>query len=345
MPSGGRTPRLQTVVSLTFLPSPAQLCARLFVSGDASQVGKSSVCLGILASLVEQLGYQASEVAYIKPATQCESTQLVAKYCASRGIECVPIGPVLYVSGFTREFLAGNTKSTAEMTAEVEVAVNALCQKRGRKVVVVDGVGFPAVGSIVGMSNAVLARAAHAPVVLVCPRGVGNAVDSFNLNRVFFEHHGVQVLGAIFNRLHTEGFYALEKCKASVDDYFTQFRPEQRVYGYVPEIKSLDGASPPPPALATTPPCAAFSVDWTPEDEGRLAALMQAFKDHVNVKQLFADVERSRSTGDESKKRARDDGQPDEAMAPARARRTAAAALSTDEIRARAVASGAKASG
>jgi hypothetical protein len=58
--------------------------------------------------------------------------------------------------------------------------VNALCRKRGRKVVVVDGVGFPAVGSIVGMSNAVLARA---PVVLVCPRGVGNAVDSFNLAR------------------------------------------------------------------------------------------------------------------------------------------------------------------
>ena len=314
------------------------------MSGDASQVGKSSVCLGVLASLVEQLGYHAHEVAYIKPATQCESAQLVAKFCASRGIECVPIGPVVYVSGFTREFLAGNTKSTAEMTGEVEEAVNALCRKRGRKMVVVDGVGFPAVGSIVGMSNAVLARAARAPVVLVCPRGVGNAVDSFNLNRVYFEHHGVEVLGAIFNRLHADGFYALEKCKASVDDYFAQFRPEQRVYGYVPEIKSLDGASPPPPALTAASPCATFSADWTSEDEGRLAALMRAFKDHVDVQQLFADAERYRTTSDNSRKRARDDGRLDEAEPrPPRALRAAAPALGTEEIRARAVASGAKA--
>lgn len=40
-----------------------------------------------------------------------------------------------------------------------------------RKIIVVDGVGFPAVGSIVGVSNAVVAKALNSPVLVVCPKG------------------------------------------------------------------------------------------------------------------------------------------------------------------------------
>ena len=53
---------------------------RLFIAGDKSQVGKSTVCLGLLGSLLKA-GYPASKLAYIKPATQCEEEQLVAKFC------------------------------------------------------------------------------------------------------------------------------------------------------------------------------------------------------------------------------------------------------------------------
>jgi hypothetical protein len=42
---------------------------------------------------------------------------------------------------------------------------------------------------------------------------VGDAVDSFNLNATFFRARGLRVLGAVFNRLPLEGFYALENCK------------------------------------------------------------------------------------------------------------------------------------
>lgn len=57
---------------------------------------------------------------------------------------------------------------------------------RGRRVLIVDGVGFPAVGSIVGVDNADVAKAARAPVLLVCKSGVGGAIDSFNLNCCYF---------------------------------------------------------------------------------------------------------------------------------------------------------------
>ena len=81
---------------------------RLFVSADKSQVrgayahsdgrmrasnascvhhvcvqcGKTSVCLGLLGALL-RAGFRASELAYIKPATQCEEEQLIWRFCAA----------------------------------------------------------------------------------------------------------------------------------------------------------------------------------------------------------------------------------------------------------------------
>jgi AAA domain len=56
--------------------------------------------------------------------------------------------------------------------------------------VIVDGVGYPSVGSICDLSNAHLAQALGAPVLLVGKSGVGDAVDSFNINTRFFESYG-----------------------------------------------------------------------------------------------------------------------------------------------------------
>eukprot|EP00512_Aurantiochytrium_limacinum_P003128 CAMPEP_0171499648 /NCGR_PEP_ID=MMETSP0958-20121227/8548_1 /TAXON_ID=87120 /ORGANISM="Aurantiochytrium limacinum, Strain ATCCMYA-1381" /LENGTH=314 /DNA_ID=CAMNT_0012034233 /DNA_START=190 /DNA_END=1131 /DNA_ORIENTATION=+ len=214
---------------------PADL---IFVSGDRSQVGKSSTCLGLLATLHEKLGFGAKELAYIKPATQCEAVQLVTRYALEHHIDA-PTGPVTYVSGFTREFLDGNTKTTEEMLQDIFDAVEALRRTPGRRLVVVDGVGYPAVGSICGLSNAAMAKRIGAPVVLVCPSGVGNAIDSFNLNATFFEAHGVPVLGGLFNRFPREGFYAVDKASPSIYSYFAQYKKKQKAYACLTEIEEL----------------------------------------------------------------------------------------------------------
>jgi hypothetical protein len=82
----------------------------IFVSGDRSQVGKSSTCLALLSSLL-QLGLQPQDLAYIKPVTQCEAEQLVTRFCQDRGIACAGVGPVVFYKGFTRAFLSGDTDS------------------------------------------------------------------------------------------------------------------------------------------------------------------------------------------------------------------------------------------
>ena len=63
---------------------------------------------------------------------------------------------------------------------------------------------------------------------LVGKKGVGDAVDSFNLNATFFEAHGVRVMGCLFNRLPLSGYYSLQSCKAAVGAYFKAYRPQAR---------------------------------------------------------------------------------------------------------------------
>lgn len=180
---------------------------KLYLAGAASQAGKSSVSMALLAALLEA-GYAPEELAYvrlrwavsatvppplclscdvnnsrvsllrpaqIKPCTQCESEQPVARFCKEKKIEAVPVGPVVFYSGFTRAFLDGETPSAAELVKQASDAVNALCV--GRRFVLVDGVGYPAVGSICGVSNAAIAAAIGAPVLYVGKRGVGDAVE------------------------------------------------------------------------------------------------------------------------------------------------------------------------
>ena len=151
----------------------------LLISGDRSSVGKSTFSLFLMASLL-QLGFSASSLAYIKPVTQCEAEQPISLYCKKNNIACQGIGPVVFYSGFTRAFLDDSTKSSAELLLDVREAVAQISV--GKRIVLVDGVGYPAVGSICGVSNADVAAALNVPVLLVGKSGVGDAVDSFNLN-------------------------------------------------------------------------------------------------------------------------------------------------------------------
>mmetsp|Transcript_19778 Transcript_19778/g.42414 ORF Transcript_19778/g.42414 Transcript_19778/m.42414 type:complete len:557 (+) Transcript_19778:108-1778(+) len=228
-----------------------QSATRIFVAGDRSQVGKSSVCLGLMGALLKSGKYSPTDLAYIKPATQCEKTQLVERFCKSKGIEsCVPVGPIVYYKGFTRAFLKGETGETSEqLLRKAGRAVDDLA--RGKRVVVIDGVGYPAVGSITGTDNASVAGACGAPlpaadggrrpapVLLVGKSGVGDAVDSFNINATYFAHKDVPVIGAVFNKLSLDGFYSLSNCREAVETYFRQSQPGRTAFGFLPVMPSL----------------------------------------------------------------------------------------------------------
>lgn len=71
-------------------------------------------------------------------------------------------------------------------------------------------------------------------------QGVGDAVDSFNLNQTYFESRGLHVLGGVFNRLATDGYYSLEKCREAVTNYFSRFKPDKMPCVALVFVKSLE---------------------------------------------------------------------------------------------------------
>ncbi|KAG6617234.1 P-loop containing nucleoside triphosphate hydrolase [Phytophthora cinnamomi] len=292
-------------------PTPAEAeraPLRLFVSGDRAQVGKSTTCLGLVGALL-RAGYAAEDVAYIKPATQCEKPQLVTKFCRQRGVACCEVGPILFYKGFTREFLKGETDAAPQLLEKARQKVDEL--GRGKKVVVVDGVGYPAVGSICGVSNAHVAKTLGTPVVLVGKKGVGDAVDSFNLNAAFFESHGVKVLGGIFNRLPEDGFYSLEHCREHVTAYFEQFQPDKHVYGFIPEL--TDGGHSALIAEKTGEEGQSESapgVFLTPAEDELAKKVVDAFVQHIDLTKLLADAEAHQGAGGAAKKASSSAAQP-----------------------------------
>lgn len=161
----------------------------IYVSGDRASVGKSTICLSLLASLCSKKYYNVlpDEIAYIKPITQCEEETEVTRFCQSMGIECIPIGPVVFYRGFTRAFLRGETDSTVAYLAQIRSLIDGLMSTK--RLVIVDGVGYPSVGSICGLSNSDVCHSVVTghqnlplPVLLVGKPGIGDAIDSYNIN-------------------------------------------------------------------------------------------------------------------------------------------------------------------
>eukprot|EP01032_Pedospumella_encystans_P014223 gene14223-16352_t len=292
-------PIMNLVGSELNLSASSQSIGQLFLSGDRSSVGKSSMCLAILVSLLRK-GVPPSALAYIKPVTQCEADQPVTVFCNRVGISNRGIGPVVFYKGFTRAYLNGETAPAEALLDEAHSAVAEISQRK--MFTLVDGVGYPSVGSICNLSNADVAKKLNAPVLLVGKSGVGDAVDSYNLNSAYFELKGVRVLGGVFNKLPLDGYYSLDNCKDAVSMYFQQFKPLEMPYGFVPTIdaKPTDNKSVENNDISNTDSMdvsdskdttaaansAACSIEYT-EFETQLSDALLA---HVDLDRLIHDV-------------------------------------------------------
>jgi dethiobiotin synthetase len=251
---------------------------RLMILGHASTAGKTTVCLGLLSAALARL--PANRIAYIKPVTQCEDPGPAAALAHERGVAgrdphesadtpATPsshLGPVVFYSGMTRAVLDG--KVTRDLMAEAVARIEAAAAQVedateagldgddgdkvdagddadpvfGSGLVLVDGVGYPAVGSIAGVGGADLARRARCSVLIVGKKGVGDAVDNYVLMSEFCRARGARVIGAIFNRLAPDGFYGREQCAEYVGKWFAAARRDgsERAFGFLEERDDHD---------------------------------------------------------------------------------------------------------
>ena len=298
----------------------------LFIGGDKSAVGKSTTCLCLLASLLagpstgkdgasthtDIMTFKPEDLAYIKPVTQCEADTTVTKFCNEVGIACIPIGPVVFYKGFTRSFLAAESEFTREEYLE-QVRASVAALGLGKRLVLIDGVGYPSVGSICGLSNAEVCRALgervvgeverplrSPPVLLVGKPGVGDAIDSYNLNERYFQSFGVRVLGALFNKLNNDptDYYYVGNCRESIELYFRRKNQDRLVRAAGGGSSSLfDGSESKVYGLIPLfPPVSA--MEQVGAGGAEMQALVAHFMQHADLRMLLRDLWLSHHFGD-----------------------------------------------
>mmetsp|Transcript_7884 Transcript_7884/g.12057 ORF Transcript_7884/g.12057 Transcript_7884/m.12057 type:complete len:484 (+) Transcript_7884:161-1612(+) len=183
----------------------------IYVAATRQHVGKTSVSLALMSGLQKRF---PSRVGFIKPVGQqshvvyeedLERDVLVDKDVAVTRqhfqLTHLPyryMSPVLIPPGYTRDYLDGHI-TNASQHAKVQESYDQI-QARS-DVVLCEGTGHCAVGSIVGAGNAQVASWIGADMVLVANGGLGSTFDELELNRIYCAYHKVNVVGVIINRV------------------------------------------------------------------------------------------------------------------------------------------------
>ena len=168
--------------------------------GSASGVGKTTICEGLLSQLLFN-GYQPEQLAYIKPVTQCTDKQAVTVFCEREHIAHRSIGSLVFKKGFTKEFIDGLTKNSAMLLQDILAEISYISENK--EIVIVDGIGGPTTGTVIGISNVDIALSLAAPVLFVGKAGIGAAIDDTILAVSFMQQQGIKNIALVYNKIES----------------------------------------------------------------------------------------------------------------------------------------------
>ncbi len=182
------------------------MAKKIFVAATGMNCGKTTTSLSLL-----HLARQRYErIGFIKPIgpkptvvgglTVDKDAALMAQvYGLERSLEYM--SPVMVLPGTTRKVLEGEI-SQDSVREKILQAVEVL--DRECDFLIVEGAGHSGVGSILGMSNARVARMIDAPVLMVTGGGVGNVVDAVSMNAALFRQEGARIRAIVANKIVAE---------------------------------------------------------------------------------------------------------------------------------------------
>lgn len=107
------------------------------------------------------------------------------------------MSPVHIPRGFTKAYISGEV--VEDLGERVRAAHRHLAARYD--LALIEGTGHAGVGAVIGLSNAVVAAMLGAPAIIVSEGGVGRPIDEIVLNASHFAAHGVEVAGAIVNKV------------------------------------------------------------------------------------------------------------------------------------------------
>jgi BioD-like phosphotransacetylase family protein len=206
----GETPSQNpfTQPALPLLRTPTNIITkRIFVAATRMNDGKTTTCLGLFAALQSLF----PRVGFIKPIGQRfievhghkvdeDSYLLDTIYHVRVPIESM--SPVTVDGTFTRRFLKQPEAVYPELVDKICRAFDRVSWEKD--FTLIEGTGHAGVGSVFELSNARVAKLLDAKVILVSPGGIGRPVDEIALNKALFDQEGVEVIGAILNKVEAD---------------------------------------------------------------------------------------------------------------------------------------------
>lgn len=179
------------------------MARKIFIAATGQNCGKTTTSL----SLMHLARRKYARVGFIKPVgpkpVQVGDTWADKDAALIAGIygmeEQLPLmSPVVLQAQTTRELLDGRL-SPAVLEAQLLAAVAEL-EKRC-DFLIIEGAGHSGVGSVLGLSNARVARLIDAPVMMVSGGGIGHVIDDVALNLCLYRDAGASVRLIMPNKL------------------------------------------------------------------------------------------------------------------------------------------------
>ena len=177
---------------------------RIFVAATRMNDGKTTTCLGLTAAL-QAMGLH---VGYIKPIAQrvvmsgedqVDEDTLLIDGLFDLNVPIAAMSPVAIGPDFTKQYLENPDEIGPQLKDRICRAFDRTAY--GKDIVVVEGSGHAGVGSVFGASNADNARVLGSKAIIVAAGGIGKPIDEIALNKALFDKAGVDVVGAILNKV------------------------------------------------------------------------------------------------------------------------------------------------
>ncbi len=190
-----QTLRPEVVLGNTITP-------RIFVAATRMDDGKTTTSVGLFHALQQRF----PRIGYMKPVGQRfvevegakideDSVLINDTYRVKTPLRAM--SPIAVEPDFTRRYLSGGI--THQLHDRVRLAFDESSWEKD--FVIIEGTGHAGVGSVFDLSNAKVASLLHSKVVIVSQGGIGRPIDEISMNMALFEKFGVEVIGAIINKV------------------------------------------------------------------------------------------------------------------------------------------------
>ena len=179
------------------------MAKKLFIAATEQNCGKTTMSISLMHLALRKY----DRVGFIKPIgpkiemygdmmVDMDAVLMAKAYGLEDDITLM--NPVPLHKNFTRDYLSG-MMTCRDLKQKIVDAVTELEKKND--FLIIEGAGHGGVGSVVGLSNACVARILGAPVIIVTDSGIGSTIDAVHLNLPLYEKEEADVRMVLANKL------------------------------------------------------------------------------------------------------------------------------------------------